>query len=293
MDNLTHALAGALLAQAGVRQQYGRVASVALIVGSELPDLDWLFDLAGPIIGFQQHRGVTHAFAGGLGLALLAAAVLYGLSRYRHYWRLVGALYAGVLLHIWMDYLTSYGTQILLPFDAGRYTADAVFIIDFFYTGIIVVALLSLRMVRLQRYTRYCKGSLLAGLVGVVLWFATPWLAQHPLWQQALSGLGRHIVLFAFLIAVGSYMTRSWRAECSLLIGRCGVGALAAYMALCMVNQQVAKHHSVAGRSIGLAWDCGNGFVLSGQPYFVVAGRGHSTTAYSKRVGAGGGAAHT
>ena len=115
MDNLTHGLAGALLAQAGFRQRYGRVASIALVVGSELPDLDALFDLAGPVVGFQHHRGVTHAFTGGFGLALLTAAVLYGVLRYRHYWRLVGWLYLGVLLHIWMDYLTSYGTQILLP----------------------------------------------------------------------------------------------------------------------------------------------------------------------------------
>ncbi|MCZ6872696.1 MAG: metal-dependent hydrolase [bacterium] len=253
MDNLTHGLAGALLAQAGVRQRYGRAASVALIVGSELPDLDALFDLAGPIIGFQQHRGVTHAFAGGLGLALLVAAVLYGLLRYRHYWRLVGVLYAGVLLHIWMDYLTSYGTQILLPFDAGRYTADAVFIIDFFYTGIIVAALLSLRMVRLQRYTRYRMGSWLAALVGVVLWFATPWLVQHPLWRQLLGGLGRHIALFALLIVLASCMTRSWPTEGSLRIGRYGVGALAAYMVLCMVNQQVAKQRFTAALGAQMA----------------------------------------
>jgi hypothetical protein len=153
----------------------------------------------------------------------------------------VGVLYAGVLLHIWMDYLTSYGTQILLPFDAGRYTADAVFIIDFFYTGIIVAALLSLRMVRLQRHARYRGGSLLAALVGVALWLATPGLVLHPLWRQALGGLGWHIALFALLIAAGSYMTCGWRAERSLFIGRCGVGALAAYMALCMVNQQIAR----------------------------------------------------
>ena len=46
-DNLTHGLAGALLAQTGLQQRYGPAATVALVVGAELPDLDSLFALAG------------------------------------------------------------------------------------------------------------------------------------------------------------------------------------------------------------------------------------------------------
>lgn len=253
MDNLTHGLAGALLAQAGFRQRYGRAASIALVVGSELPDLDGLFDLAGPVVGLQHHRGLTHAFAGGLGLALLGAAVLYGVLRYRYYWRLVGLLYLGVLLHIWMDYLTSYGTQIFLPFDDGRYTADAVFIIDFFYSGIIVTALLSLRMVRVQRHARYRIGSSFAVLLGAALCLATPWLAQHPLWRQALSSLGRHVIVFAVLLAFLSYLTQGWQAAHSWRLGRWGAVALAAYMVLCIVNRQVAKRRFTAALGAHMA----------------------------------------
>ena len=43
-DNITHGLAAALLAQAGFRQRYGVLATVALLVGSELPDIDALFE---------------------------------------------------------------------------------------------------------------------------------------------------------------------------------------------------------------------------------------------------------
>ena len=241
MDNLTHGLAGALLAQAGLRQRYGRVATVALIVGAELPDIDFVFDFAGPVTGFQYHRGITHAFLGGFGLALLGAVCLYGLLRYRAYWRLVGLVYLGILLHIWMDYLTSYGTQIFLPFDTGRYTADAVFIIDFFYTGIIVTALLLIRMVRLQRQARYRVASVLWFLVGVGLWLGGPLLVQHPLLRLALPALGRHVMLFAIVMALLTHVGKRWQAEHGLILGRCGVTALAAYMALCIMNHHVAK----------------------------------------------------
>jgi len=241
VDNLTHGLAGALLAQAGFRQRYGRAATVALVIGAELPDIDFLFDLAGPVAGFQHHRGITHAFTGGLGLALLGAACLYAVLRYRTYWRLVGMVYLGVLLHIWMDYLTPYGTQIFLPFDAGYYTADAVFIIDYFYTAIIVTALLLVRMVRQQRQARYRAGSLVCLLVGVGLWFSMPAFVQQPLRLLAFRSFGGHLAVFAVLVALLTYVGRCWQAEHSLVLGRCGVAALVAYMAFCMVNHAVAR----------------------------------------------------
>ena len=115
-DNITHGLAAALLAQAGLRQRYGAVATVALLVGSELPDLDALFELGGPVSGFVYHRGITHSLLGGAGLALLGAALLWSVWRSHPYWRVTWLVYLGVLLHIGMDYITSYGTQIFLPF---------------------------------------------------------------------------------------------------------------------------------------------------------------------------------
>src|SRR5262249_45911435 len=116
-DNITHGLAAALLAQAGLRQRYGALATVALLVGSELPDLASLFKLGGPVADFVHHRGITHSFCGGAGLALLGATLLWSLWRAQPYWRVTGLVYMGVLLHIGMDYLTSYGTQLFLPFD--------------------------------------------------------------------------------------------------------------------------------------------------------------------------------
>jgi membrane-bound metal-dependent hydrolase YbcI (DUF457 family) len=246
VDNLTHGLAGALLAQAGFRQRYGRMATVALVIGAELPDLDVLFDLAGPVVGFQHHRGITHAFTGGLGLALLGAACLYTVLHYRTYWHLVGLMYLGVLLHIWMDYLTPYGTQLFLPFDAGRYAADAVFIIDYFYTAIIVTALLLIRMVRQQRQARYRAASLVWLLAGAGLWYSAPWLVQQPLMLLALRSFGAHLVFFAALIALLTQVGRRWQADRSLMLGRSGVTMLAAYMALCVVNHTVASQRFAA-----------------------------------------------
>jgi inner membrane protein len=126
-DNLTHGLVGALLAQTGLQQRYGPAATVALVVGAELPDLDSLFALGGPVLSFVHHRGMTHSLLGGAGLALVGALLLWRLFRAHPYWRLLLWTYLGVLLHIGMDVLTPYGTQVFWPWTTNRYSANALF----------------------------------------------------------------------------------------------------------------------------------------------------------------------
>jgi membrane-bound metal-dependent hydrolase YbcI (DUF457 family) len=184
-DNLTHGLAGALLAQTGLQQRYGPAATIALVVGAELPDLDFLFALGGPILSFVHHRGMTHSLLGGAGLALLGALLLRRLFREHPYWRLVLWTSLGVVLHIGMDVLTPYGTQVFWPLTARRYTADALFILDYFYTGLMVVALLLIRMVRQQRQRQYGLRSLGGFGVGSALWYSAPRLPTGPWWLLA------------------------------------------------------------------------------------------------------------
>jgi membrane-bound metal-dependent hydrolase YbcI (DUF457 family) len=194
-DNLTHGLAAALLAQTGLQQRYGPAATIALVVGAELPDLDSLFALGGPVISFVHHRGMTHSLLGGAGLALLGALLLWRLFREHSYWRLVLWTSFGVVLHIGMDVLTPYGTQVFWPWIAKQYTADALFILDYFYTGLMVVALLLIRMVHQQRQRQYGLRSLITNGVSCLQtnkYNSTCWPYCHghalpPSWLKACN----------------------------------------------------------------------------------------------------------
>src|SRR5262249_20683859 len=166
---------------------YGPAATVALVLGAELPDLDALLALGGPVLSFVHHRGMTHSVLGGAGLALLCALLLGRLFRAHSYWRLLVWKYLGVVLHIGMVVLTPYGTQAFWPLTARRYTADAVFILDYFDTGLMVVALLLIRMVRQQRQRQYGLRSLGGIGVGSALWCSAPWLPTHPGWLLPCS----------------------------------------------------------------------------------------------------------
>ena len=88
-----------------------------------------------------------------------------------------------------MDYLTSYGTQIFLPFNTGHYTADAVYIVDFTYSALMITGLLLVRMVRRQRQERYGRVSLVWVGLGGIAWLAAPALTERPLMLLALQVL--------------------------------------------------------------------------------------------------------
>jgi membrane-bound metal-dependent hydrolase YbcI (DUF457 family) len=241
-DNITHGLAAVLLAQAGLRQRYGALATAALLVGSELPDFDALFELGGAVTGFVHHRGITHSLLGGAGLALLGAALVGSVWRSHPYWRVTWLVYLGVLLHIGMDYLTSYGTQIFLPFHAGHYTADAVFIVDFTYSGLMITELLLVRMVRRQRQERYGRASLVWVGVGGIVWRAAPALAERPLTLLALQSAGLHVMAFALVVGLLAWVCRHWKEHQAVVLGQIGIGAVLGYVALCVVTHAVAQH---------------------------------------------------
>jgi membrane-bound metal-dependent hydrolase YbcI (DUF457 family) len=250
-DNLTHGLAGALLAQTGLQQRYGPAVTVALVVGAELPDLDFLFALGGPVLSFVHHRGLTHSLLGGAGLAFLGALLSWGFLREQGYWRLVFWTYLGVVLHIGMDYLTSYGTQVLWPFTAERYTADAVFILDYFYTGLMVVALLLIRMVRQQRQRQYGLLSLVGLGVGSALWYSAPWLPTRPGWFLAC---GTGLLVAVFVVSLGRRQPPSRYRLVSLLGIGVGLGIVLWRMASALTRSPALQMLALQSGGVHVAF---------------------------------------
>ncbi|HSX81485.1 MAG TPA: metal-dependent hydrolase, partial [Candidatus Saccharimonadia bacterium] len=201
-----------------------------------------LFEFGGPVFGFVHHRGMTHSLLGGAGLALLGAGLLWSMWRSHPYWRVTWLVYLGVLLHIGMDYLTSYRTHIFLPFSAGHYTADAVFIVDFTYSALMITGLLLVRMVHRQRQERYGRASLVWVGLGGIAWLAAPALAERPLTLLALQSAGLHVMAFALVVGLVAWVCRHWQEHRAVVLGQVGAGAVLGYVALCVVTHAVAQH---------------------------------------------------
>lgn len=151
MDTLTHALSGALLARATApaapRAEQLALRSRLLVgfLAGAFPDSDVVIRLFGDVITYLNlHRGVTHSLPLLPLWAVLLAVVFAVLWRGRHCWRaFYGVTLLALFIHVLGDVVTVYGTKIFAPFSDYRATLSAIFIIDLWFTGIIVAGLLA------------------------------------------------------------------------------------------------------------------------------------------------------
>lgn len=143
MDNLCHTLIGAALGEAGLKRRT-RFGSATLMIASNLPDLDVLVFATGtPSVAFR--RGWTHGIlADALLPPLLTGLMLVIASRP---WRRVSVegvgndtpirplqllllSYIGVIVHVLMDLMNTYGVRLLMPFSQRWFYGDVLFIVD-------------------------------------------------------------------------------------------------------------------------------------------------------------------
>jgi len=131
------------------------------------PDLDFVVGFAGPVAYLENHRGVTHSLIllplWALGLSWLLAKIV----REPGGWKaLYGITAMAIGLHIAGDLITSYGTMILAPFSDWRAGIGTTFIIDLWFSGIIVAGLLVSLIFRRARIPSVAGLVLLAAYVG-------------------------------------------------------------------------------------------------------------------------------
>lgn len=144
MDNLTHTLAGALLAECGLKER-SRLAYPALLMGANLPDIDIVSVAFGGLAALGFRRGWTHGIVAMAILPFVLAGILMaweGIRRRRVDLRALadrrrpsfGALAAvsavAILSHPLLDLLNNYGVRLLMPFSDRWFYGDSAFIVD-------------------------------------------------------------------------------------------------------------------------------------------------------------------
>ncbi len=141
MDPVTHALTGAVMAQAGARQRWGRQATLAMIAGAMIPDIDVLW--GNGVLALEAHRGITHSLVGAVALAAILGVALAPLGREKRWWLLSTLALVAILGgHLFMDLINNFGIQLFLPFSNARPALDLVFIVDPLVTVPMLAALL-------------------------------------------------------------------------------------------------------------------------------------------------------
>ena len=237
MDNVTHALAGLLIAEATVTLAERRAAApaspglrrTAAIVGvitAELPDIDVFY--SGAVLGIGKlgyllhHRGHTHtvvfALLGallvwGIALAVRRASLTPGDRR-----TLLAVSLVGTLSHIALDFTNNYGVHPFWPAVNRWFYGDAVFIVEpwlwvaslpalflaarYNTTRALHGALLVLILLAAWGTGQVGRGAALAVTVGAAVWFGALALVRPS--RRVMLGVAAWLVVEGVFFAASA-----------------------------------------------------------------------------------------
>ncbi len=155
MDTITHGIAGALIGKAVFRGEdmfaaqpmnRGRIITWSLMLGAIFPDSDVIRDFfsSDKLLIVTWHRSITHSLVMLPVWALLLAGITRAFANRRKWeapsFAALTAIYAaGILSHVLLDLVTSFGTMIWSPLEWSRPAWDLIFIVDFTLTAIFLV----------------------------------------------------------------------------------------------------------------------------------------------------------
>jgi inner membrane protein len=148
VDNLCHALVGAAIGKAGLARRTSLGMST-LVIANNLPDLD-VAVFATSTLAMSFRRGWTHGVLAQATLPIVLTGAMLAYDRLvvqpstrrdasLRPWRpeppakageLLLLSYIGVLLHVFMDLMNSYGVRLLMPWSERWFYGDALFIVD-------------------------------------------------------------------------------------------------------------------------------------------------------------------
>ncbi len=149
MDNVTHTLTGIALSQAGLNRKT-RFSLLALIIGSNLPDIDVVASPGGGIDYLRYHRGITHSLVGLTGLAVILAAVIWLCGRraapkedapqLKFKWLFL-VCWIATACHVLMDFTNAYGIRPFLPFSERWFAWDIMPIVGPYLLLVLILGL--------------------------------------------------------------------------------------------------------------------------------------------------------
>lgn len=251
MDNVTHSLAGLLLAESAVRlrvrltgaepsPRFRAVAAVSSLVAANLPDADLLYTgLGGDRLRYiLDHRGYTHTILG----AIVCAVIVWSAATLAMRWRgpqaatrddthwLFGLMLASSLSHIVLDWTNSYGVHPFWPVDDRWRYGDAVFIVE--------------------------------------PWL---WVVSVPALVAASSRLGARIVL-SLVMVIG--LVLAWRVD---LVSTAAAAVLTTGAALSVVLAVVLRPGARVAAAVG-------GWVTFTLVMFAATARAHAATVHAVRA---------
>ncbi|MEY4931524.1 MAG: hypothetical protein RI909_2248 [Bacteroidota bacterium] len=147
MDSITHIALGAVAGELMLGKKLGKRALLLGAAANSFPDIDIVASLwLSPADNVLAHRGFTHSILCMLMLTFIfcSAAIYWDKSKAisRNHWILFFSIQLG--LHLFVDAFNAYGVGWFIPFDDMRISFQTIYVVDPFYSSILIVSSLLL-----------------------------------------------------------------------------------------------------------------------------------------------------
>jgi membrane-bound metal-dependent hydrolase YbcI (DUF457 family) len=253
MDTITHGIAGALIAKALASgddmlppkpMARARVTTWALMLGAIFPDSDVLRDIfsRNDLLMITWHRSLTHSLLMLPIFSLLLASLTQWIAR-KFKWdappfATLTILYAaGILSHILLDLVTTFGTMVWSPLAWSRPAWDLIFIVDFTFTGIMLIPQLLAWVHRDPKHTP--RRAVLMWMLFIPVTFGIAAIGRIVGAPISTAAIWVAILVFSTLFLVPAF--RGWGSRLRLATwNRAGLAAACCYIALALFAHRKA-----------------------------------------------------
>jgi len=158
------------MGEAGLRQRFGRGATVVMVLASNLPDVDIVTGFFLGQEAFLFRRMLTHSVFG-IGVFAAMFAFLFKWFYPHISWRVHFGLTAlGMGVHVFFDLVNSYGVVLFYPLSRQRFELAWIFIIDLVLWGLLIFPVL-LRPIK------------------------APWANSRKLFQLSMAGVAVYVAV--------------------------------------------------------------------------------------------------
>lgn len=155
MDSLTQIVLGASVGEAVLGKKVGNKALLWGAIAGTIPDLDVIFARGDAITEIVVHRGYSHSIVFAIVMAPLLGWLVHLLYQKRNeasQWDWTRLFFWSIFTHSLLDCLTTYGTQLFLPFSDYRVSIASVFVVDPFYTLPFLICVVAVLFVSRDRF---------------------------------------------------------------------------------------------------------------------------------------------
>jgi len=157
MDSLTHIALGACVGEAFFDKKIGKKALLWGALANSLPDIDFVSGLwMNTTDGLLAHRGFTHSLLFMVLIVPALAMLAQKLHQNMHVSVKSWMLFFGIeiFLHLFIDVYNNYGVGLLEPFSHQRFSFNAIYVADPFFSIVPGIACVVLLFAHIQHKRR-------------------------------------------------------------------------------------------------------------------------------------------